>query len=273
MNTVYLVLGIGLLLLVIYLVVRYTFGTAASAPTNIVLVPIPKSNSSSVSLSATTAVATAEQLKKFWYGTSGSTLLFFINPTIKDRTAQSGNEYATAITFGNDALKLNLLVAPDAGRGEESAPAQLIIKTNSGTETVELYNIALQRWTAVAIVKQAARFKIYLNGKLTAAYTCTTGMPQKDDTMALTVGDSTGRLDGSITDMILYSVPLSTQDIQSLLSQQADTDGKPYSISPSFISPASLFSMIPGLHIGCPGGLCTEPKKPNPYETWQTSYA
>ena len=271
MNTVYLVLGLGIVLRVIYLIVKYTFGVAKQTDTSLVLVPIPNTDVASVSLSKSTPVATAEQLKDFWYETSGSTLLFFINPTIKDRTAQTGNEYATALTFGNDVLKLNLLVAPDASRGEETAPAQLVIKTNTGTETVELYNIALQRWTAVAIVKQAARFKVYLNGKLTAAYTCTTGMPQKDTTLPLNVGDSTGRLDGTITDIILYSVPLSTQDVQSLLSQQADMDGKPYSVFPQTTGLASLFSIVPGL--GCPGGLCTEPKKPNPYETWQTSYA
>jgi hypothetical protein len=273
MNTVYLVLGLGVVLLVIYLIVRYTFGTVAKTETSSILVPIPNSNKQSVLLSESTPVATAEQLDKSWYGTSGSTLFFFINPTIKDRTARVGNEYATAITFGNGVLKLNILVAPDASRGEESAPAQLVIKTNTGSEVVELYNIDLQRWTSVAIVKQSARFKIYLNGKLTAAYTCTTGMPEKDTTQPLKIGDSTGRLDGSITNMVLYSVPLSTQDIFSLISQQAGTDGKPYSVSSDAIGIDSLFSTVPWLGIGCPGGLCTEPKKPNPYETWQTSYA
>ena len=106
MNTVYLVLGLGIVLLVIYLIVRFTFGTVSKNENSRILVPIPNSNKQSVLLSEDSSVATAEQLDTFWYGTSGSTLFFFINPTIKDRTARVGNEYATALTFGGDVLSL-----------------------------------------------------------------------------------------------------------------------------------------------------------------------
>ena len=272
MNTVYLVLGLGLVLLIVYMIVKYTFGLSKAVDTNVILVPKP------LSLSKSTPVATSQQIKKFWTDPAGSTLLFFINPSINDRTALygNGNEYATAIDIGSK-LKLTILTAPDAGRSDEYVPAELQITvklpTGSSTqkEVVELYTIPLQKWTSVAIVKQGARFKIYINGKLTAAYTCINGMPDSSLTDGLIIGDSSGRLGGTLTYMILYSVPLSTSDINSLITQQSDADGKPYSIGPSASSLSDIFTNFPNLQ--CPGGLCTQPKKPYPYEMWTTSYA
>ena len=270
MNTVYLVLGLGIVLIIIYLIVKYTFGSPKEADNSLVVVK------NTISLSSSRQVATGEQVKNFWTDPAGSTILFFINPTINDRTSISGNEYATAIDIGSKC-KLNILTSSDAGRGDEYVPAELKINIKGVTaaEVIELYNIDLQRWTAVAIVKQGARFKIYLNGKLTAAYTCINGMPDSDTTQPLKLGDSNGRLGGTIANMILYSVPLSTSDINSLIKQQSDMDGKPYNLNASDLSIftlGGLFTSLPDF-LGCPGGLCTQPMKPYPYEMWTTSYA
>ena len=267
MNTVYLVLGLGVVLIIIYLIVKYTFGLTKAADNSLIVVK------RTASLSSSTQVATGEQVKNFWTDPAGSTVFFFINPTINDRTSISGNEYATAIDIGSKC-KLNILTSSDAGRGNEYVPAELKINIKGVTapEVIELYTIDLQRWTAVAIVKQGSRFKIYLNGKLTAAYTCIHGMPDSDTTQPLILGDTSGRLGGSIANMILYSVPLSTSDINSLIKQQSDADGMPYSVGPATSSFSEIFTTIPNI-IGCPGGLCTQPMKPYPYEMWTTPYA
>jgi hypothetical protein len=71
-----------------------------------------------------TQVINSEQLKSAWTSTSGSTLVFYINPVINDRTGQSGNEYAKVVQIGSSQT-FKLLVAPDAGRGLSMAPALL----------------------------------------------------------------------------------------------------------------------------------------------------
>ena len=120
MNTVYLVLGLGIVLIIIYLIVKYTFGSPKEADNSLVVVK------NTISLSSSRQVATGEQVKNFWTDPAGSTILFFINPTINDRTSISGNEYATAIDIGSKC-KLNILTSSDAGRGDEYVPAELKI--------------------------------------------------------------------------------------------------------------------------------------------------
>ena len=176
----------------------------------------------SIPLSSVTQVITSNELNALWSNVSGSTLFFHINPKIKDRTAQSGNEYANVIQIGSK-LSFKILVAPDAGRGLVMAPAQLQILTgqpsNTKTEVVDIPNFPLQRWTSVAIVKNGRRFNIYLNGNLSVSYTCLK-MPQYDTTQPLLVGDP--RLGGTITLMSISPNPLQSNEIRDLVSGSAD---------------------------------------------------
>ena len=216
-----------------------------------------------IDLSKETQVIASEELKNAWTSTSGSTLIFYIMPTINDRTSVSGNEYANVVQISK-TQNFQVFVAPDASRGDETAPAQLevYLKGSDDPEIIEIPNVPLQRWTSVAIVKEGRKFAIYINGTLSVSHTCT-AMPDFDSTQPLRTGDS--RLGGKLALMSLYQYPLRLEEIQSLVT------------STPHISSGSSFP-IPKLSdftdmIGCPGGNCTTPKQTGPMEVWSSPYA
>ena len=191
-----------------------------------------------ISLSTESIVITSEELKKLWTGTSGSTIIFYINPTIKDRTSVSGNEYASVIKIG-DKQKFKLLVAADAGRGYSTSPAQLeVYVTGNIPEIIEIPNFPMQRWTCVAIVRKGRKFNIYINGKLTVSHTCTampifegsdstTCSPSSNSNIApLRVGNA--RLGGSIALISIAPYPMQADEIRSSVESTVDSEGKPY---------------------------------------------
>lgn len=223
-----------------------------------------------LSLSNVTTVISSDELDKSWNTTSGSTLLFYINPSMNDRTVQSGNEYANALQIGPHNFKL--LVAPDAGRGYSMAPAQLaVVLANGSIETIDILNIPLQRWTAVAIVKQGRRIYIYVNGRLSISHTCAS-MPVSDRTKALTIGDP--RLGGSIALMSLAAYPMRPDEIRGLVQNTVDTSGKPYLSSGiwDYLPIPNIFHW-PTFNFWCPGGNCSSTvNQIGPLEQWSVTY-
>jgi hypothetical protein len=234
-----------------------------------------------IPLSTQAQVLTSEELQRFWSNTSGSTLIFHINPVVNDRSARYGNEYANVVQIGSK-LSFKILIAPDAGRELIMAPAKLTIitgpPTTPTTEILDIPNFPLQRWTTVALVKDGRRFNVYLNGKLTASYTCMK-MPQYDPTTSLTVGDS--RLGGTIRLMSISPNPLHPNEIRDLVSDSIDTSGTPYSPITvwsvlSYFIPD--FSKLPSIstiwqQIVCPGGNCNHPVSAGPMQEWSVNYA
>jgi hypothetical protein len=223
-----------------------------------------------IPLNKRTYIVSSETLKEAWSSTAGSTLMFYINPTIQDKTSQSGNEYATAVNIA-DKQKFEILISPDAGRGINMAAAQFKIKTvDTGTnniERIDIPNFPLQRWTSVAIVKTGRRYNIFLNGKLSVSHTCKL-MPDNDITSSLSVGDS--RLSGKIGFMSISANSLNPSEIREMIYDTADSSGKPY-------LPVSINSMIkdfiPSLPPGfwCPGGNCNT-GVPSPLDQWRSNY-
>lgn len=224
-----------------------------------------------ISLSKTVQVITSQELKGPWTSNSGSTLLFYTNPTLIDRTAQSGNEYAKLINIGAKQT-FQILVAPDAGRGLNMAPARLeiYVKGYTNPEYAEIPNFPLQRWTAVAIVKSGRKFNIYLNGSLAVSHMCT-AMPDFDDTQPLTIGDV--RLGGVISLISIAPYAMKTNEIRSLVKDTVDTSGKPYMpiTMTSFFKP--FMPSLPNIGYWCPDGNCLSPKKAGPLEQWSSPYA
>jgi len=232
--------------------------------------PFQRIGPDEMSLSKLTQVITSEELKGPWTSNSGSTLLFYINPQINDRTGFSGNEYAKAVQIGSKQ-SFKILVAPDAGRGLSMPPAlfEIYVKGYVKPEVVEIPNFSLQKWTTVIIVKQGRRFNIYLNGILSVSHMCT-AMPDFDPTATLQIGDT--RLGGVISLMSLAPYALQSNEIRDILTRSVDSSGKPY--APMNIT--SLFGpLIPSLPaaVWCPGGNCKTPKKARPMEEWSSPYA
>jgi hypothetical protein len=229
-----------------------------------------------ISLTNQTQVATSELLKSVWSSKAGSTLVFYINPVINDRTGQSGNEYANVVQIaGKQTFKI--LVAPDAGRDISLSPAifEIYTKGNAIPEKIEISKFPMQKWTCVVIVKKGRKFNIYLDGTLTISHTCT-AMPDFDPTLPLTVGDP--RLSGFISLMSISPRALNTYEVEDLVNQSVDTSGKPY-------KPINVYSLIsyfmPELpsvdlilaNLWCPAGNCNTPKKPESMEQWYSPYA
>ena len=218
-------------------------------------------------------VITSEELKNTWATNSGSTLVFYINPKIHDRTGVSGNEYANVVQIGSKQ-KFKILVAPDAGRGLTMAPAilEIFVRGESKPEIVEINNFPLQRWTAVVIVKKGRRFNIYLNGILAVSHTCT-AMPDFDETQPLKIGDP--RMGGVIALMSISASPLETNEVRELISDSVDTSGKPYMPITFWYLLSFILPSIPSFPSGfwCPGGNCTPPKRVSPLEQWYSPYA
>ena len=224
-----------------------------------------------ISLTKPVQIITSEELKGPWTSSSGSSLIFYINPTLVDRTAQSGNEYAQVLQIGSKQT-FQLLVAPDAGRGLNMAPARLeiFVKGYEDPEYAEIPNFPLQRWTAVVIVKNGRKFNIYLNGTLAVSHTCT-AMPDFDDTQPLKVGDK--RLGGKLSLLSLAPYAMKTNEVRDLTRNSVDTSGKPY-IPFTIMSIFKPFMpSLPNIGMWCPGGNCTKPKKAGPLEQWSSPYA
>ena len=222
------------------------------------------------SLSKLITVITSDELTDPWTSNSGSSLIFYIHPKIIDRTGHSGNEYAKVVQIGYKQ-SFQILVAPDAGRGLDMAPARLEIFVNgfAKPEYAEIPNFPMQRWTAVVIVKSGRKFNIYLNGTLAVSHLCT-AMPDFDDTQPLRIGDS--RLGGTIALMSLAPYAMKTNQVRDLTQDAVDTTGKPYMPFKigSIVSP--FMPSLPG-GFWCPGGNCRAPKKAGPLEQWSSPYA
>jgi hypothetical protein len=221
-------------------------------------------------LSEPTQVITSEELKGPWTSTSGSTLMFFIKPKVMDRTSQTGNEYSSIVKIGTKQI-FKILVAPDAGRGLNMAPAKLDIYTigYDEPESLDIPSFPLQRWTSVAIVKSGRKFDVFLNGTLSASHTCES-MPDFDETQPLRIGDK--RLGGEIALISLLPYAMKPNEIREVVMSQADTSGKPF--LPFKIEKLFTPSKVDTPHgTWCPGGNCRIPKKAGPLEQWSSPYA
>jgi hypothetical protein len=215
-------------------------------------------------------VMNSELLRRVWQGTentaSGASLLFFVWPTLKDKTTRTGNEYATAINIA-DSVKFKILTSASATR-TSSAPAVLEVNATglSAPVQLEIPDIPLQRWSAIAVVKQGRRFKVYVNNKLTAATMLDT-MPAYNTSGSLMIGDS--RLAGKIAYLSIIDYPMSTDGVADYFRGLSNSSFKPYLSSESSLAIPSLS----GFQIKCPGGICggTAPLA-NPLEKWSSPY-
>jgi hypothetical protein len=257
MSTTWVIVGIFVITYLVYNLLQY------------ILLPKPANRIGleQIDISQSTQVISSEELKKAWTSTSGSTLLFYINPMIKDRTSHSGNEYASILKIGTKQ-SLKLLVAPDAGRGQSLAPAvfEVFVKGSAVPDRFDIPNMSLQKWSSIAIVKNGRKFNIFVNGRLVATHMCT-AMPDFDETQPLRIGDS--RMGGKIALMSLASYPMEADEVRSFLAANLNADGKPYLSSDLAFLPIPTFN----LSFGCPGGNCTNATKPGPFEQWTSPYA
>lgn len=230
--------------------------------------PLNSVGSETMNLSNVTMVANSEQLSQAWSNTAGASLVIYLFPKIRDRTAVVGNEYADVVKIGSKQT-LKILIAPDAGRSSMLAPAVLEIHTTDGggPETVDINNLRLQRWNCIVIVKQGRKFNIYINGVISASHTCT-AMPDFDS-QSLRVGNA--RLEGKAALVSLAPYAMQIDEIRTLVKDTMQKDGTPY-LSTDLPSLPEFYLAIPNLM--CPGGNCSSSNKvQSPMDQWISSYA
>lgn len=251
-------------------IVLLTYGVYYFVRTVALPSPPERIGAEKIMLSKPIQVVDSVTLKNAWMNTSGSTLLFFIFPEIKDRTAVVGNEYATAIQIGSKE-SLKVLISPDAGRGSMLAPAifEVFVNGKNESEVIDITNMPLQRWSFVAIVKQGRKFNIYVNGELSTSHVCT-AMPDYDETQPLRVGDV--RLGGKIALMSLAPYAMQIDEIQTLARDTMSTDNKPYLSSDLPALPEISLSNMMGVFT-CPGGNCNKQIRASPFNQWKSLYA
>jgi len=221
-------------------------------------------------LSKLQVLASNVDLKNGWISQPGSTLIFYILPTITDRTSVVGNEYATILNIGSKQL-FKVLIAPDAGRSDMLAPAILEVYVNGSTdpEKIDIANVQLQKWNCIMIVKQGRNFNIYVNGQLSVSHTCT-AMPIYDDTQGLKSGDP--RLGGTIARVSLAPYAMQVNDVQNYIRENMTIDNKPYLSSELPSLPTISFKDLRDYLI-CPGGNCSSAKAAGPMYEWTSNYA
>lgn len=259
-TAVYILIGLITLYIIVYMI-QYAFSPQ---------IPL-RIGEETLDLSNDTQVISNEELRVAWTSTTGSSLFFYINPYIKDRTSVSNNEYANAVQIGSKQT-LQILIAADAGRGYSSAPARLevFLKNKTEPEYIEIQNLPLQKWSSLAIVKEGRKFNIYVNGRLVSSHVCD-GMPDFDRTQPLRIGDP--RLGGTVALMSLSGFPMGIDSIRPMVSSTSSIDGVPY-LSSGFAS----FIPIPSFNLSfnmCPGGNCDSKIQgnPGPISQWTSPYA
>ena len=194
-------------------------------------------------LDTTTQIATANQVQKSWYSPSSSTFSVYVYVHPIQRTSSiSSNRNITLFNIGS-AFEFQLL---SPGASNPKSIAQLHIKTSSANgftdEYIPIKPLPIQDWTLITIVRDARRYTIYFNNESVASGR-TTNYPITT-TSTLNIGQLGIKGIFAYPQLIPYSI--NKLDIADYLKKTADTRGKPYLPSESFIPVLPSFT-VPSL--------------------------
>jgi hypothetical protein len=201
-------------------------------------------------------------------------------------------------------VTLEVLNAPDASR-QGKAMAQLIIKSEGAPlaagastsqkyiETLTLPPIPLQKWTMISVAREGRRFDVYYNDTIVLSQKAMY-MPISNISNSNFKGITSGSngLVGHIALANVYNYRLSSQNVNSLYKEYADTRGSPYvgskanpvgttdvaGLNPGFVSGMTLGSFIPSVstfNLCPPEGCLSAPaiKPASPLYDWSSQYA
>ena len=201
-------------------------------------------------------------------------------------------------------VTLEVLNAPDASR-QGKAMAQLIVKSEGAPlaagasasqkyiETLTLPPIPLQKWTMISVAREGRRFDVYYDDRIVLSQK-TMYMPVSNISNSNFKGITSGSngLVGHIALANVYNYRLSSQNVNALYKEYADTRGRPYvaatkvnpagtsdvaGLNPEFTSGMTLGSFIPNVssfNLCPPEGCFSAPaiKPASPLYDWSTQY-
>jgi hypothetical protein len=209
-------------------------------------------------------VVTADIVQSTLLGTSGSTVMCFINLQDGNRTASYTNDYVPLVFIDNNWF---LEVAHQAS----STSARLRVQTNNAgttnTELIELPTIPRQKWVFIAVLREGRRFDVIYDNRIVAShrlmyYPVVISSP-------LSIGNDT--LHGKAIHMIINGTRLTPDQVERQRLVYVNTNNE-------ILEDNSIIMSLPTINLfaECPPGLpcdtITVPPK-NKMLEWKTPYA
>ncbi len=152
METIYVMIGIIVLAIITYLIVKYVYNK--SSILDLVEKPIP--------LNTPKIVYDSNSTKDTLLVQGGSTIMGFFNVILGDRTTKLGDNYITLLEI-EGVMQFNV----------SQSSAQLIIATAGNVkkqEIITLPTLPMQKWMYVAILRDGRRFDIMYNDQIVASH-------------------------------------------------------------------------------------------------------
>lgn len=254
-KTVLIIIGIIVLAIITYFVIRYVYAKARG-----------KDVAPDVfQLSESKLVYDSYNVQSQLLGSSGSSILAFVNVQYGDRTATANPNANALLPLINIDGAVTFEVAPDS--------AQLRVVTvkpgGTSTEVVSVPPLPMQKWIMVAILRDGRRFDIMYNDQIVASHRLE-NYP-KVISNPLRVGDK--RMLGSGVNVIVAPYRMTPSEVIREMRHLSDTAGMPVAANPRLQLPPIPFSMklksicIPG--IPCNG--VTQPPS-DQLKAWYSPY-
>ena len=209
-------------------------------------------------------IVMADVIERTLLGTSGSTVLCFINLQDGNRTASYKDDYVPLLFVDNNWFL-------EVSHQSSSTSARLRVQLNNdGTyvmKTIDLPSIPRQKWVFIAILREGRRFDVIYDNRIVAShrfeyYPVIISSP-------LSIGNE--RLVGKIIHVILNDRRLSPDEVERRRTMYVDTNNE-------IMEDHSIIMSLPTINLfaECPPGLpcdtITFPPK-NKMLEWQTPYA
>lgn len=224
----------------------------------------------STDLSKERSVLSSSDVRQSLYGTSGSTIITFINPIIGDRTPKFVNTYIPILSI-EDAFYFEIAPSPIE---KKTTVARLRIATSTTPgkqfEIIELPELPLQKWTMLTILRDGRRFDVMYDDKIVNStrlqfYPLTPSNSMK-------IGNSS--LIGKAIHFLVASKRLTPAEVTSEYQKLADTNGAP--ITDRSLPFFGKLENIKALSVSVPG-LDIAPSVNNPpsniMKAWKTPFA
>jgi len=249
-RVLWLLIGIVVLAIIVYLVVGLVYGKATIQDTAPKIIPIntPK------------VVYDSDSVKNNLLSHGGSTVMAFVNVRFGDRTTKIGNEFISVLGV-KDSFSFD--ITPES--------AQLTVMTQAGTsleeEIIPIPKLPLQKWICVSILRDGRRFDILYDDQIVASHRLQ--YFPRVVLNPLIIGNTS--LLGNGIHVLVAPYRLTPTDVAKQRAKLVDMNGRPVKAGTAFGLPP-----IPSMELVClPGLPCNQISKPptDRLKSWYTPYS
>ena len=253
-KTVLIIIGIIVLAIITYFVIRYVYATARGKDV------APDVFQLSESKQAYDSYNTQIDLLK----SSGSSILAFVNVQYGDRTGKANPNANALLPLINIDGAMTFEVSPDS--------AQLSVVTvepgQTSTEVIQVPPLPMQKWVMVAILRDGRRFDIMYNDQIVASHRLT--HYPKVISNPLRIGDK--KMLGSAVNVIVAPYRMTPSEVIREMRHLSDTTGMPVAATPRLQLPPIPFVNLRSICIpGIPCNGVTQPPS-DQLKAWYSPY-